>query len=94
MKYLRTCLTRKNDLGSRIKYACQKLTCPSLFRPREDLLWRALLDDVSMIEKQDSIGNLAREVHLMRDEEPRHVRFMSQLAKDTQDFIHEFRVQC
>jgi hypothetical protein len=61
-------------------------------RRREDLLWRALLDDLPLVEEQHAVGHLARKPHLVRDHQHRHPA-LSQLDHDVEHLFDHLGIE-
>ena len=56
------------------------------------MLRLALLDDAALVHKEDAVGHLARETHLVRDDQHGHAA-QRQFLHDVQHFLDHFGVQ-
>ena len=57
------------------------------------LVGRTLFDDNAAVHKDDAVGHVAGEAHLVRDHDHRHAA-ARKLLHDTQDIAHELGVEC
>ena len=59
----------------------------------EHFLRLALLDDPSVIDEEETVANLARKAHLVRDDDHRHA-LVCQRAHDVQNLLDHLGVEC
>src|SRR5690606_29390500 len=55
------------------QHGTQKVLCPLVGGVGEDLVGLALLDDAALVEHHHAVGDVARELHLVGDDEHRDV---------------------
>src|SRR5687767_13093871 len=58
----------------------------------KNLLWRTFLENASVIEDDDPVTHLAREIHLMRNDDLGH-SITFQLGNNEQYFLDKFRIK-
>src|SRR5437764_284544 len=75
-----------------VEQAVEKRACAQLGRSGEDARRSPVLDNRSMVHEHDVVGDIARESHLVRDDEHSHALF-SQLTHCAQDLSDEFRIE-
>src|SRR5262249_42203804 len=85
--------TRPTKNSLMIEHGVQERLRSFALRASENRVGRTLLDGATAIEHHDPVGHLAREPHLMGDDEQRHLRDVREIANDVEHLSRELGIE-